>query len=267
MTTDADGKYELPFGRGVMVLEQKEPFCQAASIFASKQGYSERNLCRQGGCVAAEGFKLGEKPDFKKLNAWGNPPERVFLPGVAKEINFVMLPAARVGGRLIDADENPLEGYSVSLIGKELPPSSSSLRQVHTDAEGRFTIEDIPPGYKFQFLIHPAKREHPWLAWATGPFEFAQPDEGFELNVLQRSGKEFVQSVMQSKARRFEIQVLGEGTNWKHALATAAGAHQPRYLLTGAKQMIVLNQTNLQADKLRMVLGSPADAEGAKSDE
>lgn len=252
-TTDAEGRYRLDFGQGFWS-KVDGPWCQAASIFASKQGYFEQNLCRQGGCVAAVGFKPGEPVDLTKLKFWGKPVDKVFLPGVPKEINYVLVPAARVAGRLVDAEGRALEGYSVSLTGKELPPSSNVLRQVHTDAEGRFAIDNIPTGYAFQFLIEPAKRAHPWRAWASRPLEFARPGQR-DLHAVTRS-QDHVAEVM---ADHFEIQLKGPGVNWKQALQRAAESAEFSYQADDAQVESKQETKRIQANKLSIVLGSAGD--------
>jgi hypothetical protein len=248
-TTGGDGKFELHFGPGIRIIAEG-PYCQAASVFASKTGFSERNLCRQGDCVAAISSNPDDQIDLGKLDTWGKPPERVFLPGVPKEINFVMVAAAKVSGRLVDSQNKPLEGYSISLTGKELPPSSSAIEQVHTDAEGSFAFKDIPQGFRFQFLVTPPNPKPPWLAWASIPMNFADPGDR-QLRVIIQSGP----SKSQLMARKFELQVIGDGTNWRRAVEEAQTSTRIRYPKE-AEERKNGNFIQVETDKVQIVLGT-----------
>lgn len=249
-TTDAEGKYELPFGAGIRVITEG-PYCQAASIHASKSGYFEKNLSRQGDCVAVLGTKSGEQLDLSKIDTWKHPAERVFLPGTPKEINFVLLPSTRVAGRVVDADGQPLEDYSVSLTGKELPPSSSALAQVHTDAEGRFKIDNIPTGYRFQFLIEPPQRGSPWLGWSSGPMSFEDPGQG-DLHMVNKNGPVVAETI----AAEFEIGLVGKGTNWKRALEQTSSRDEWRMKTQDAHVLQEEGVSRLRCAKLKILLGN-----------
>lgn len=248
--TDAAGKYEFRFGSSFVLLEQSEPYCVAASIFASKTGFAEQNLCRQGGCVAVFNPDPNAPIDLEKIDTWGQPAERVFLPGVAKEINFVLAPAGRVAGRLIGADAKPLANYSVCLTGKELPPSSSVLAQVRTDAEGRFAIENIPTMYAFQFLIEPPSRVQPWVAWASGLLHFDNPGQG-ELSAFTVNGA----AKSQFLANKFELLLVGEGDGWKTALKKGSESPEWRYLTENAEEVPSDTSKTLKCERLQITLG------------
>ncbi|MBL9124911.1 MAG: TIGR03067 domain-containing protein [Planctomycetaceae bacterium] len=249
-TTDSKGEYEFRFGSSFFLVEPTEPYCVAASIFASKPGFSEKNLCRQGGCVAAVSSQPEEEIDLAKVNTWGQPAERVFLPGVAKEINFVLAPAGRVAGRVLGADAKPLVNYSVCLTGKDLPPSSSVLAQVRTDAAGQFSIENIPTGYAFQFLIEPPKREQPWFAWASGLMHFDDPGQG-ELSAFTVNGA----GRSQFMADKFELLLVGEGDDWKSALQKGSDSTEWRYLTENAEEAPSENSKTLKCERLQITLG------------
>ena len=163
--TDADGRYEFHFGPGIWFVTDK-PYCQAALIKPMKPGFSEHNMSRQGECVAAMSRDLDAPIDMSQLDTWSKPAERVFLPGVPKEIDFVLVPAVRASGRLIDVAGTPLVGYSVSLTGKEMPPGQSVIAHTTTDDEGKFELLDLPEDFAFQFLVEPAQRGPPC---ARGP--------------------------------------------------------------------------------------------------
>ncbi len=136
-----DGTYTLRFRPGMHVRNDETGKWgvghQAASIFAAKEGYYERNLCRQGGLTMA-----GERPGAD--NAWGTNSDQVVLPDQPYRLDFVMVPAARIEGRLVDPEGQPLPERRVMLTGRELPPSSSVIKSCDTDAEGRFTTGALP---------------------------------------------------------------------------------------------------------------------------
>jgi len=240
--TDAEGKYGFDFGPGI-AYAKNDVQLQAATITAHKAGFFEKNLSRQGGLLAALKLPEGEV-------GWGKAKADVILPGQPREIDFVMLPAAKVSGTLIGKDEKPLTGYSISLKGDELPPSSSVIASGKSDGEGRFVLSDIPTGFKWQLLVEPAKREPPWNAWASGPYVFgkASGDDWFIL----RGDEEFA-------ANRFELQVLGEGVNWKEALKI--GAAQEELKITGDS---LTGKSRVHAASVRLVLNPPGDGETAE---
>ena len=130
-TSGADGRYELNFGPGFLMPRGDGTVLQAATITAHRPGYFEANLCRQGGCHAAE-----KMPDDDTIKDWGGRKDRVFLPDQPLEINFVMRPAGRVSGKLVDEQGKPLAGYSVGLGGPDSPPSSSAVGSTEADAKG-----------------------------------------------------------------------------------------------------------------------------------
>lgn len=236
--TDADGRYEFTFGPGIRA-ENDEVQLQVATIAAHKAGFFEKNLSRQGDLLMAR--KL---PD--KLDRVGKTEKDILLPDQPRQLDFVMLPAARLAGTLIDQNDKPLVGYGVSLTGEHLPPSASVIGSVKTDEQGRFALADIPTGYSFQILVEPAKREPPWNAWASGPFDF-QVGGGDEFFIRQH-GREVA-------ANRFELQVFGEGANWKEALRIG-GFHQ-KLEPTGD---YLTGESRLHAATIRLTLNPPTEA-------
>ncbi|MES1213202.1 MAG: carboxypeptidase-like regulatory domain-containing protein [Singulisphaera sp.] len=247
--TDADGKYELRFGPGIRMVSEG-PYCQAAVIGATKEGFCERNLNRQGDCLAAMSHDLDETIDVSKLETLGKPAESVFVPGVAKEINFVMVPAVKASGRLVDAEGKPLAGYSVWLTGEVLPPAQNVIESDVTDAAGRFDLADLPLGLEFQFLVRPPHPEPPWNAWASLPMTFAAPGKG-ELHATLNQGE----SKLEVTAQKFELQVLGEGVDWRKALENGPATTAIRVLVGGVEKMPAPS-TNVRADVLRLSLGA-----------
>jgi hypothetical protein len=173
-TSGEDGRYQLDFGPGIMFLGGGSGGIQAATISAHKPGYSEVNLSRQGGCVAA-----GAEPDEKTLQRLGGRKDRLFLPGKPLELDFTMRPSGRVAGKLVDEQGKPLAGYSVALGGAELPPSSSVVSYVYADRDGRFVMDDIPTNYRFQFEVRRSDPKPPWDdSWASAAMRFDRPESG-----------------------------------------------------------------------------------------
>jgi hypothetical protein len=253
-TTDADGRYELRFGPGIFMPKENKVQLQAATISVHRPGYFEKNLHRQGDRLAAYTLEGVEFP------VWGKKDkDAVFLPGEPKEINFVMLPAAKASGTLVDEDGKPLTGYRMSLTGDELPPSSSALASGgKTDENGRFEFRDIPTGYRFQILIEPPKAEPPWLAWASVPLEFRDPAKG-DLAAMHRRGELI--------ANRFEIQLAGPGVNWREALKQGKASDQLHYSSEKAGEERDGERVRVEAATLRLLLTAPADQQPEPANE
>lgn len=204
--TDANGNYELHFGPGI-ALANDDVQLQFATISAHLPGHFEKNLSRHGDLLM--GLKVPAGPlDWDK-----HTKDDIIVPDKPRRLDYVMLRAARLAGTLVDDNLKPLSGYSISLTGKELPPSAGVIAAMKTDEKGRFQFTEIPTGFKFQILVEPPKREPPWLAWASGPFDF-QVSSGDEFFI-----KEQKQEVA---ANSFELQIKGPGVNWKQALQIGA---------------------------------------------
>jgi hypothetical protein len=168
--TDASGRYALEFGPGFRRLgDNGDPVgVQAAIIFASLDGYSEVNLCRQGDRLMAASMPETD-------TAWGSVDQirdKLILPDQQVRIDFVMRPAATLRGFLSDAQGNPLQRRLLSLSGPELPPASSVYEQTHTDLDGGFELAGIPLDrtWHIEFRIPGSRRE-----LATPAFTLRQP--------------------------------------------------------------------------------------------
>jgi hypothetical protein len=210
-TSGADGRYALDFGPGFLMPRGDGRALQAATIQASRPGYFEANLNRQGGCHAAQ-----EMPDETALEDWGGRKDRVFLARRPLEINFVMRPSARVSGKLVDEQGRPLAGYSVGLGGPDSPPSSSAMRSTEADAQGRFVLEDIPTTYRFQFGVRKAHPQHPWDdSWASAGLRFERPD-GDDLRASFGD--------REIRIREFVLRVAGPGVHSRTANPVAGNA-------------------------------------------
>lgn len=143
---------------------------QIANVTAHKVGWFEKNLNRHGTRAGAL-----REVSAEELESYRVPSEKMFLPGRAQIIDFVMVPAARIKGRLLgtgqfsnlspqegrkdskliagskELQQSPLAGWRVWLTGKELPPACSVLATATTDGEGNFIFESVPVGFKWQF--------------------------------------------------------------------------------------------------------------------
>ncbi len=152
VTSDSDGRYLLRFGPGMMIKNEETgewgAGVQVASIFASKDGYAEENLGRQGGLLMADEMPEDESRWDKK---------RIILPGKPYRLDFTMVPRATIKGQLVDEDGNPLPETRIYLDGDKLPPSSSVYRVTTTDAEGRFQFDDIASGFAWWFELSDSK--------------------------------------------------------------------------------------------------------------
>lgn len=236
--TDAQGHYEFQFSPGFH-LEDDDVQLQFASIIVRKAGYFEKNLSRQGDLLMAR--KLPEKLAMERRTK-----DDVIVPGQPRKLDFVLLPAARLAGTLIDESNKPLVGYGVSLTGPDLTPSSSVIGSTKTDDKGHFELTEIPTTFKYQILVEPAKREPPWNAWASGPYEFhfSGGDEFF----IQQKGREVA-------ANRFELKVRGPGLSWRKALE--AGPRLETLQPTGD---YLTSESRLHAAVLQLELNSEAPA-------
>jgi beta-lactamase regulating signal transducer with metallopeptidase domain len=244
--SDVDGRYRFDFGPGFA--RANDPVqLQAATISAHKPGFAEKNLSRQGDLRAAFQLPANDAELGKTAK------DQVFLPGKPKQIDFVMVPAAKVAGTLIDKDERPLAGWSVALTGDALPPSSNVVGSATTNEKGEFVLADVPPGFHWKFLIEPAERRPPWNAWACGPFVFEAGD-GYS-NLRARYGNTRI------SARRFELQILGEGINWRAALNAGTSDREIHVIGPGS-----IHDTHLQANLVRLRLAMPVEAERPKRD-
>jgi len=220
-TTGEDGNYEFKFGPGIMFSGEDHAQTQFASISVRKQGLVEKNLHRQGCCVASL-----KPPSAEALKSFGVTKEHVFLPGQPLTIDFALLPAARVRGTLVDEQDRPLAEYSVALTGKELPPSSSVLRSTKTDERGRFELSEIPTSFAFQFDIREPNPKPPWDdSWASPPLFFERSEGmGFAVHNSQE----------QIAVEQFRLKIVGTGV---HGKAAVAGAEKQPLVWQGKSQL------------------------------
>jgi hypothetical protein len=243
-TSGEDGRYELDFGPG-MLSGDPRPFVQAATIHAQKDGYSEQNLSRQGQCFAATA-----PPDKDQLKAWNVKNRRVFLPHQPLELNFVMRPAVWVAGQLVDEKGNPLVGYSVSLTGPVLPPSSSVLCDVTTDEHGAFRLEEIPTTFPFQFAV---RKGHPKLpfhdSWASAALMF-EPSEKSDLGAQLRAHF----GTREMRVERFRLCVAGPGIHPQTATRVAGNLGVLNLTVDNPREIVEQTPTRLAARSATLTL-------------
>jgi hypothetical protein len=145
--TDVQGNYRLAFGPGrvwsaksgrVDVTKTIEGVgVQAAIVQAGKSGYYEKDLGRQGDLrMARELPRPGEHP--------GIAIERIILPNQPKRVDFVMLPAALISGRVVAANGKSTQGRRFYVGSDKLPPGASVLCEFRPDAAGGFKVGGVP---------------------------------------------------------------------------------------------------------------------------
>ena len=236
-----DGRYELSFGPGISYVDRNGTPTQAATITAHKPGYFEENLNRQGDCVAADVL-----PSEKAIESRGSRKDRVFLPDRPLELNFVMRPAGRVAGRLVDEQGQPLVRYSVALSGGDLPPSSSVMCWAETDKRGRFSLKDIPTTFRFQFEVRKADPKPPWDdSWASAGLRFEKPDMGdFRAWFGNR----------EIRVREFVLRVLGPGVHGRTAMPIAGNLGVLNLTVGNLADLLERNESLLVAKSATLTL-------------
>ena len=161
--TEKDGRYTLRFKGGVWYAGTKHGVSlQAATLFASKSGYYERNLCRHGGLgMTDREVTEGETRYYAGLARLGEP----------YRLDFVMLPAATIKGRIVDQTGRAVPGQKLYISGEELPPSSNVLSSATTDKQGRFAIDRVPlKPYWFELNLYPIRKTP-----RSSPVRFSKP--------------------------------------------------------------------------------------------
>jgi hypothetical protein len=165
----ADGRYRITFQPGVMLARKDRPGAlQAAIVGIRKQGYEERDL-RQGGNLQM----AWELTRQQLAGGWQPGPERTFLPGRPLRVDFVLVPAATLRGRLLKPDGQPLADREVVLVGDRLPPGAGIYGATKTDPDGAFTFRDVSTRHAWSLSIHAGPHYHD----RTPPERVAEPRE------------------------------------------------------------------------------------------
>jgi len=186
--TGPDGGYSLRFGPGRLMAESNAgPWhvgFQAATIYAAKRGYFGANLTRQGELLMADHFPApGEK------TGWNVDTNKLVLPNRPFELNFVLLPAAKITGRLHDEKGASLANWAVCLAGEQLPPSSSAFEETHTDVNGRFQLTDLPTSGSWwlrALRLGEWKERGAWTEFRSEDFSLPMPGV-YEFEVERKS--------------------------------------------------------------------------------
>lgn len=144
--TGPDGKYAVHFRPGRVSTEGEFPAnvqMQAAIVHASRDGYYEKDLCRGGNLSMA-----GKLPAYKPANQIvelhkPTSDSTVVLPGKPYRLDFVMVPAARVSGRIVDRKGKPIAGLRFDMEGPTYP-GGSVLAGATTDKDGFYILTSVP---------------------------------------------------------------------------------------------------------------------------
>jgi hypothetical protein len=142
--TDTKGEYQLAFGPGVLMgssmrAGQLGVGYQAATISARKPGHFIKGLGRAGNLAMTDSTNT---PPGWSTNHAG--VVHAFRP---YRLDFTLLPASAIRGRLLDPSRRLPAKFSLCLSGDKLPPSSSVLACVESPKDGNFHFEEVPVGY------------------------------------------------------------------------------------------------------------------------
>ncbi|MCC6698726.1 MAG: hypothetical protein IT365_24085 [Candidatus Hydrogenedentes bacterium] len=164
-----DGRYTLYFGPGMHQINDSggtSVGLQAATIRAGMPGRYEKNLCRHGGLGMA-----GELP--KEEPGWPASRDMIVLPDKPYRLDFIMLPAAQVRVRLVDAQGKAIVGRRMNVAGPEIGPSASVLAGLTTDERGIATFDAPCKTYWFELPSESrdALKSEPVTFEAPGPYD------------------------------------------------------------------------------------------------
>ncbi len=172
--TDKDGRYIVRFTVDGHMFDKGRncwlTIPRAVIVLPFKPGMAERDLYEQGEVMVAE-----QVPPPYGLQ--GKKPADFVLPDQPRRIDFVMVPAVTLEGRLRDASGSAVADTYVGLRGDTFPPSRSfrgDLGGMRTDAEGRFHIDAVPVNRAW-WLTTRVSVEGRWRDVRTPPFVFASP--------------------------------------------------------------------------------------------
>jgi protocatechuate 3,4-dioxygenase beta subunit len=136
VTCGLDGRYTVRFDA---VGHDRGAFQEYASVSARRPGFYERDLGHSAQFLATSPAAAGPFPR-------PDPGRKLLLAHTPYTLNFVMLPAAVVKGRLVDAEGRPLIGWRVSVAGEHGLPPYKVVASAETDRDGRFRFDSVPPG-------------------------------------------------------------------------------------------------------------------------
>lgn len=135
-TVDLDGK---PIPEAEVVVG--EPLLRGPSAGRRQEVHTDPR-----GEFVATGLPAGEDVEIL-VQAKGFQPTRAQLRLEGdEERNFVLRPASRLVGRIVDSLDFPLEGVRVSVQSSRTNLPARSVPHLRTDAEGLFIADDLVPG-------------------------------------------------------------------------------------------------------------------------
>jgi hypothetical protein len=176
--TDKEGRYLLQFGPGFWSTDTSKVPTQFATISPSKEGYFDSNFNRQDSLWIGDHIPA---PDESCLNIDTN---RFLTPHHPFELNFVLLPATALEGRLLEPNGQPAADRWVGIIG-DMPPSGGSIsKHARTDFEGHFEFTDMPTIGRWWFSIEEGCNEYRSEKINVAP----DIEEYFELQISSEGG-------------------------------------------------------------------------------
>jgi len=180
--TDEEGGYRLRFTGAYWQTvdwksgERRVGF-QSLGVFASKLGYFEQNLCRQGKLAMAGKAPAKWQRDRYVGVVEANKPYR---------LDFAMAPAATIKGRLLSDKGQPISNRKLWPVVKELPPYCNTLSGATTDDQGRFTFPSVPLQPCWFCMQLPASlREEHGNEVGTSPIDLPRPGV-YEVELVYR---------------------------------------------------------------------------------
>jgi len=181
--TDAGGKYRLDFGPGILMGKvfggDFGVGFQAATIFATKSGYSCADLCRAGNLAMTDLTNI--EPNLARSFVG------VVHPSKPYRLDFVLMPAARIEGKMLDSGAALPSDLTLCLGGKVLPPSSSVLASTKLEVNGAFAISDVPVGSNWWFEAS-WRESGEWKSAKTKPFSCAAATAYRATLILDKTG-------------------------------------------------------------------------------
>jgi beta-lactamase regulating signal transducer with metallopeptidase domain len=185
-TTDAHGGYTFRMTALVRVPDEQTTqnfqttprfLCWEVVIAASKPGYAERNLNRQGALHCAYRLPPDEykgpvgTPRFFSLSSSSDvDPDRLLLPEKPHTVDFILVPAVDVKVKLLDARNRPEEEARLFVRSDATSPDDLHGLGRATDDRGECVFSSLAPNYPWWFRIHAASG-----VVATPPMKFASP--------------------------------------------------------------------------------------------
>ena len=141
---------------------------------ASGSGYSRHTTTDASGHFAFAGIPNAA------FDLWLNLPENQpctsralnrlkFRAGKTTQVKLELIPGTLVEGRVVLAGtDSPVAGASVQIQSRDLPQNAATLRQVHTDKQGKYALR-LPPGNATLLLRNPPSNMQPGREGGRAP--------------------------------------------------------------------------------------------------